>query len=492
MDKIKNYLFEHRIDLGLTVASIVLTCLMHWLGFFDFLELKTYDYRFNNVRGPLTGWRASDSTIIDLGTDVVMVDVDDESWRILSEGDITWPYPRGDIWAKVINNLSLAGAKVIGFDIQFDSPDARSEFLRGVSDNWPTELRQFIPGHGDVILSDAIKKAQLNGTKIVMNTKMVREPLTTPPQYIAEPVKLIMEAKPSTGLINDIKDIDNFSREYSIAGFLDTDSLRENPFFTLEVSCAKEFLDVSDTNKLKWDKDDLIWSIGPIHIPAYGKTNNFLVNYYGPPSGYKLANTDYPPWSTFQRFSLYQVLDTKEFDLPGNNDIDWMSQFMPGEVPSWILSLESEQERLEMMEVMGLGKYFDKSNSPFYNKIVIIGASVEVLHDVKSTPFYNYLGQTQDTPGMETHANAIQTILHKNHLSVFGGRVTRLMVDGRFYPIAHFFIISILCFIAYIIFRKLDVHPIIAGSIIIVEIIIYVGVALGLFANDIWWLFKTI
>ena len=132
-------------------------------------------------------------------------------------------------------------------------------------------------------IRDSIRRAQLNGTKIVMNTKMVREPLTTPPQYIAEPVKLIMEAKPSTGLINDIKDIDNFSREYSIAGFLDTDSLRENPFFTLGVSCVKEFLDVSDTNKLKWDKDDLIWSIGPIHIPAHGKTNNFLVNYYGPP-----------------------------------------------------------------------------------------------------------------------------------------------------------------------------------------------------------------
>ena len=135
---------------------------------------------------------------------------------------------------------------------------------------------------------------------------------------------------------------------------------------------------------------------------------------------------------------------------------------MPGEVPSWILSLESEQERVEMMKVMELGRYFDKSNSPFYNKIVIIGASVEVLHDVKSTPFYNYLGQTQDTPGMETHANAIQTILHENHLSVFGGRVRRLLIDGRFYPLAHFLIISILCIIAYIVFRKLDVHPIIA------------------------------
>ena len=37
---------------------------------FDFLELKTYDYRFHTVRGPLTGWRASDSTIINQGTQV--------------------------------------------------------------------------------------------------------------------------------------------------------------------------------------------------------------------------------------------------------------------------------------------------------------------------------------------------------------------------------------------------------------------------------------
>ncbi|MCS5623369.1 MAG: CHASE2 domain-containing protein, partial [Candidatus Marinimicrobia bacterium] len=153
------------------MGSIFLTCIMHWLGFFDFLELKTYDYRFNNVRGPLTGWRASDSTIIDLGTDVVLVDVDDETWRVLAESDIIWPYSRGDIWAKVINNLSKSGAKVIGFDIQFDSPDARSTYLRGVSNKWPSELRQFIPGHGDVILSDAIRAAQSNGTKIVMNTK---------------------------------------------------------------------------------------------------------------------------------------------------------------------------------------------------------------------------------------------------------------------------------------------------------------------------------
>ncbi len=491
MERFKKYIIAHKIDLSLTLGSILLTCLMHWFGFFDFLELKTYDYRFNNVRGPLTGWRASDSTIINLGTDVVLVDVDDETWRIFSDGNIIWPYPRGDIWAKVVNNLSLAGAKVIGFDIQFDSPDARSTYLRKVSDNWPSDLRQHIPGHGDVIFSDAIRDAHLKGTRIVMNTKMVREPLTTPSQYIAEPVKLIMEANPSTGLINDIKDIDNFSREYSIAGFFDDDIERRKPYYTLGLSCVQQYYGISDTTKLIWEQNNLLWKLGPLSIPAHGKTNNFLVNYYGPPSGYKLANTDYPPWNTFPRFSLYQILDTRDFELPGNNDLDWMSQFMPGEIPDWILAIEDDNERIEMMKVMGIGSNFDITKSPFYNKIVIVGASVEVLHDVKSTPFYNYLGKTQDTPGMETHANAIQTMLHNNYVSVFGSRITRLLVDGRFYPLVHFLVISFLCVIAYSIFRKLDVHPILAGVIIILEIVVYVGLALGFFANDTLWMLKT-
>jgi len=492
MKRFIQYIISHKIDLGLTLGSIIITCLMHWLGFFDFLELKTYDYRFNNVRGPLTGWRASDSTIIKLGTDVVLVEVDDETWRVLSESGITWPYSREKIWANVVNNLSKAGAKVIAFDIQFDSPDTRSEYLKGVSEYFPSEfrslVRQYIPRHGDVIFSDAIKIARLSGTEIVMNTKLVRDPSINPPQYISEPVKSIMEANPSTGLINDIKDIDNFSREYSVANYLDTDSLRINPYLTLGVSCVKEFYDIHDSINIIWDKEDLIWNLGPIKIPAHGKTNNFLVNYYGPPSGYKLANTDFPPWKTFPRYPLYKILDTKEFELPKYDDEDWMSQFFSDELPSWILAINDQKERNDLIQVMGIG---DKTSSPFYNKIVIIGASVEVLHDVKSTPFYNYLGQTQDTPGMETHANAIQTIIHKNYLSVFGDRTTRLYIDGRLYPFTHFLVISLLCIIAYIIFKRLDIHPILAGTVIIFEIMIYVGLALGLFANDIWWMLKT-
>ena len=237
--KVKNFIKTHIVDLSLTLAAIFFTCFLHWSGLFDFLELKTYDYRFNTVRGPLTGWRASDSTIITLGTDVVLVEVDDESWRILKEKKVPWPYPRGDIWARAVENLSKAGAKVIAFDIQFDSPDARSEYLRSVSNTLPPEFQQYLPGHGDVLLAESIRNAQNNGTKVVMDVKMVREPTRIPPTYIAYPVPEIMEVNPETGLINDMLDTDGFSRQYSIAGYMDHEP--NTAYLTLGMKCVNLF-----------------------------------------------------------------------------------------------------------------------------------------------------------------------------------------------------------------------------------------------------------
>ena len=96
-------------------SAIFLISISQWIGLFDTLELKMYDYRFNSVRGPLTGWTAIDSSYIEKDTDVVLVEVDDEAWRLVPE---EWPYPRGSIWARVVRNLYRAGAKVIVFDIQ--------------------------------------------------------------------------------------------------------------------------------------------------------------------------------------------------------------------------------------------------------------------------------------------------------------------------------------------------------------------------------------
>ena len=488
INDIKKFLQEHIVDLGLTMGAIILTCLLHWTGVFDFLELKTYDYRFHSVRGPLTGWRASDSTIIDMGTDVVLVEVDDESWRILKDKKVPWPYPRGDIWARAVDNLSKAGAKVIAFDIQFDSPDARSEYLRSVSGNLPPEFQQYLPGHGDIILAESIKKAKQNGTNIIMDVKMVRESTRVPPTYIAYPVPEIMDVHPGTGLINDMLDTDGFSRQYSIAGYMEHEP--DIAYLTLGLKCVSSYLEMSDNELPTFDSKELIWNFGDLRINSYGKTNNFLVNYYGPPSGYKIpGNNSYKPWGTFPRFSLSQILDTKDYDLP--EDIDWMSQFLPGEVPEWISAIDDEIEKNEMMKVMGLGSDFDITKSPFYDKIVILGVNVEVLHDVKSTPFYNYLNLSQLTPGMETHANAIQTLLHKNYIKVFGGKTTRYMAEGAPYPIVNFLLIFALCMIAYLLLTKIELHPVIAGVIIFSEGLIYYAFAMGMFANDYWWFWKS-
>jgi len=488
MIRIKNFLRTHLIDLSLTIGSIFITCLLHWIGIFDFLELKTYDYRFHSVRGPLTGWRASDSTIIQKGTDVILVEVDDESWRVLKDKKVPWPYPRGDIWARAVDNLSKAGAKVIAFDIQFDSPDARSEYLRSVSGNLPSEFQQYLPGHGDIILAESIKKAQEKGTKVVMDVKMVREPTRIPPTYIAYPVKEIMDVNPETGLINDMLDIDGFSRKYSIAGYMEHQP--DVAYLTLGLKCVKEFLDISDDVEPYFDPKRLEWNFDDLKIKSYGKTNTFLVNYYGPPSGYKIpGRDDLKPWGTFPRFSLSQILDTQDYDLP--EDIDWMSQFIPGEIPDWISALESESEKKEMMEMMGVGQDFDIKKSPFYNKIVILGVSVEVLHDVKSTPFYNYMDLSQLTPGMETHANAIQTVLHNNFFTVYGGKTTRYLADGSGYPFENILLISAMCFFAFFILTKTNTNPILAGLIIFSQGLIYYSVSMGLFANDYFWFWKS-
>ena len=492
----------------ISFSAIFLISIFQWIGIFDTLELKIYDYRFNTVRGPLTGWTAIDSSYIDKGTDVVLVEVDDEAWRLVPE---EWPYPRGSIWARVIRNLYKAGAKVIVFDIQFDSPESRSEIYKDLIESTTTEyiinqvpsigdsteadnivksLPMLIPRHGDDMLGEAVSEAQMFGTTVIMPAKMVTEPTSVPPQYIAYPVKQVMDANPELGLINDQMDLDGFSRRYSL---FDIMAHEPNKYYlTLGVKAFKAFYGISDTSKPYFDSDNLTWQYGDYNIKAYGQGNSFLVNYYGPPSGYKIRDQrNLPPWATFPKYSLAYIIDTDDVTLRDPmEDLDWMSQFLPGEIPDWIKSIEDKKERQEMMDVMGISSDSDLSNSPFFNKIVVIGTSVEVHHDYKQTPFYNYTGIQQLTPGMETHANAIQTMIDNNYIKVLGGGLTEFFNEYNKYPLSHFILITLLSLIAFFILSF--ANPIIAGFLIVLECLIYFAIACGLFIGDLLWGLKAI
>ena len=507
LDQIIKYFQRQWVPWVITFSSIAFISISQWIGIFDTLELKMYDYRFNTVRGPLTGWTAIDSTYINNGTDIVLVEVDDEAWRLVPE---EWPYPRGSIWGRAIRNLYKAGAKVIVFDIQFDSPENRSEIYKDLIQTTTTDyimnqvpsmrdttqaeyilesLPKLIPRHGDDILGEAVAEAQMFGTTVIMPAKMVTEPTSVPPQYIAYPVRQVMNAKPELGLINDQMDLDGFSRRYSLFDIMAHEP--DKYYLTLGVKAFKAFNEIPDTAKPYFDSDNLIWEYGNHKIKAYGQGNSFLVNYYGPPSGYKIRDQrNLPPWATFPKYSLAYIIDTDEVTLrEPMEDLDWMSQFLPGETPEWISSIEDENERKEMLEVMGISNS-DISNSPFYNKIVVIGTSVEVHHDYKQTPFYNYAGIQQLTPGMETHANAIQTMIDDNYINVLGGGLTEFFNEYNQYPFSHLMLIMLLSLIALAILSF--VNPVVAGFLIILECLVYFAVACGLFAGDIFWGIKTI
>ena len=56
LDQIIKYFQRQWVPWVITFSSIAFISTSQWIGIFDTLELKMYDYRFNTVRGPLTGW----------------------------------------------------------------------------------------------------------------------------------------------------------------------------------------------------------------------------------------------------------------------------------------------------------------------------------------------------------------------------------------------------------------------------------------------------
>ncbi len=92
----------------ISAFTIVLGIFAYVYGvpFLDIIELKTIDLRFT-TRGSIPA-----------GPEVVLAVIDEKSLE--KEGK--WVWPRSKI-AAIVNKLSKAGAKVIGFDIGFLEPD---------------------------------------------------------------------------------------------------------------------------------------------------------------------------------------------------------------------------------------------------------------------------------------------------------------------------------------------------------------------------------
>jgi adenylate cyclase len=85
------------------VGILILIKFVFLFSLFDSLEFKAQDTMFK-MRGPK-----------EVSGDLVVIAIDDETFSALNE---TWPFPR-EYYAKLIENLNQAGARLIVFDVEF-------------------------------------------------------------------------------------------------------------------------------------------------------------------------------------------------------------------------------------------------------------------------------------------------------------------------------------------------------------------------------------
>lgn len=453
---------KHGIGILFTFIAIVLAILVDLLGLLDLANYKMLDYSYQ-LRGPLSSWASHQDNPND-SLDVILIDVDDETFRLLAE--IGWPYPRGKIWDRTIVNLTDAGAKVIVFDIQFDSRDAHTarvlSVFNGVLPEGYTD--------GDAKIAEAVQYARARGTEVVMASTIKTELSSVPPQMLITPNEIIMEANPDHGLVDIEEDKDHFTRRYPVFGAMNHEP--DKWYLSLGMKAVKHYLDIPDEPGITYDYDAGEFTFGPLKIPTYGSDHpGFLTNIYGPASHARIGESD--PWQTFQRFPLAWIIDTEDFDLPSpDEDTDWMSKFdSTSGFNSLMLMMDPTWEILA---------------SPFKDKICMIGVSVEVMHDYKSTAFFDYLGAPTLMPGFEYHANATQTILDENFVYVLG-KTIEFTSDSA---LVHILLILVSALVAYLLIAFLD--PLWGGVLVILEATILYSISVAMFTTDHLWFFKWI
>jgi CHASE2 domain-containing sensor protein len=114
------------IGLAIGTGAWALSAGLARFAVFKDLELSTYDVRLVAAQRIAPG-RADVAR-----TDLVMVEIDESSLRLLEPTFGRWPWPRV-VHSAVVDYLARAQAKVVAYDVLFVDRDLRSAFPLGDS-----------------------------------------------------------------------------------------------------------------------------------------------------------------------------------------------------------------------------------------------------------------------------------------------------------------------------------------------------------------------
>lgn len=333
----------------IAIGAFVFSFILMLIKPIQIVELKYSDQLFE-WRGPLD---VSHSPI-------VMVAMSDDA-----DGEIPEKYPwPTNIYARLIDNLNQAGAKVIAFDVVFDNPDMYD--LRN-----DTLFAEALKKHGNVILAGEIRAERTTFSDQI-------EPVFPTPVLTVNNPNQVSFVRVHPGL-------DGAVRSYSFG----ENYLNKN-YYLLGLETIRVFDNIpyEEIDPVGPNPGSDYFKLGPYSI-LKDRPNSFIINYYGPEG-------------TFEEISLEEVIDdasyTTVFESELEFDVNTFDDPDTGLLQSGI----------------------------FEDKIVIVGSTMPLLKDFYPTPFAN--AGNNDRPGFQIHANAIQTILDGNYIKRFRGWYTLLIM----------------------------------------------------------------
>ncbi len=360
--------------LSITILTIVIVTSSYFMKvqFLDLMELRTIDLRFKQ-RGA-----------IEQTGQVVLAVVDEKS--ISKEGKWVWPRSK---FAKMIDNLSEAGASVVGFDVGFLEPDAASaaatiskvkqELHRTGASNEKIEafLDEIIKTEDyDQILANSIKNST---AKIVLGFFFhlgEGEGL----EHITEDEISQHEDNIMGALYSSV----------NVAEGADEEILNESKAPQSNIQLLSEATDYSGFFNMAADMDGVVrWAITMIR---------FNDDYYASlPLVSASAHYDVPIAARIDAGYGVSELSLGDMQLPVDEFGRIVVNFRGG---------EKTFPHIPITDI--INKTTDMSI--FKDKIVLVGATAIGIFDLRVTPFGEVF------PGLEIHANVLDSILSKDFM----------------------------------------------------------------------------
>jgi len=325
---------------SLTIFIAILFLYLNNSNLLYFLDKKIKD-QFFIIRGK-----------IPTTNNIVIINIDEKSISKLGQ----WPWSRDKI-ATIIQNLTNAGAGIIGLDMFFSEKDSKSptnytkfckipkklidtdKILATTIQNSPTIL-----GYSFNLEKNITKNFLPNIPAIFIEKNLKKEYLLKPKGYIAN-IPLIQNSAYSAGFLNTTPDLDGVIRKNPLL-------VKYNDFIYPSLAFEMYRLAIG-TNKVIINYDNngvnnIQLSNEKIYTDRFGR---IIINYRGPSY-------------TFPYISASDI-------------------------------------------------YFNKFNKKLVkNKFVLIGTSAIGLYDIRNIPFDNVF------PGVEVHANIIDNLIKKDFLII--------------------------------------------------------------------------